>query len=206
MSGDGPDSIPTSADPRSRRPTKKRALSPLSAQAASLNALLANPHRDIRIPPSASAPSASRSSTLAPPDIITNVQGSSAGAGSGEFHVYKAARRREYERLRRMDDDLRRDKDTHDFHLQQAQHDRRDDEKTRKNRQKRQKAKARKASKPAVHSPTKDHHTSPNNHALASHSTDTPLRHIATLDSQLLPQQSTPPLVPGLVIHADDDD
>ncbi|KJZ80294.1 hypothetical protein HIM_00144 [Hirsutella minnesotensis 3608] len=35
MSGEGPESIPTSADPRSRRPTKKRALSPASAQAAS---------------------------------------------------------------------------------------------------------------------------------------------------------------------------
>ncbi|PHH59937.1 hypothetical protein CDD81_2368 [Ophiocordyceps australis] len=204
MSGDGPESIPTSADPRSRRPTKKRALSPLSAQAASLNALLANPHRDIRIPPSASAASASRPSNPAPPDIITNVQGSSAGAGSGEFHVYKAARRREYERLRRMDEDLRRDKDSHDFHLQQAQRDRRDDEKTRKNRQKRQKAKARKASKATAPCPTTDDQS--NLHPLASHSTNSPLGHVATPDSQLLPQAPTASLVPGLVIHANDDD
>lgn len=35
---------------------------------------------------------------------MKNVQGSSAGAGSGEFHVYKQSRRREYERLKLMDE------------------------------------------------------------------------------------------------------
>lgn len=36
---------------------------------------------------------------------MKNVQGSSAGAGSGEFHVYKASRRREYERLQLMEEE-----------------------------------------------------------------------------------------------------
>lgn len=36
--------------------------------------------------------------------MMKNVQGSSAGAGSGEFHVYKQNRRREYERLKLMDE------------------------------------------------------------------------------------------------------
>lgn len=36
---------------------------------------------------------------------MKNVQGSSAGAGSGEFHVYKQSRRREYERLKLMDEE-----------------------------------------------------------------------------------------------------
>jgi hypothetical protein len=43
----------------------------------------------------------------APVEMMKNVQGSSAGAGSGEFHVYKQSRRREYERLRIMTDKTR---------------------------------------------------------------------------------------------------
>ncbi|KAF1939501.1 DUF1168-domain-containing protein, partial [Clathrospora elynae] len=94
-----PDAIPTSADSRSKRPTKKRALTPSTVQASQVEALFAKPDREIHIPGSA----LSRSVAL-PPEIVANVQGSSAGAGSGEFHVYKASRRREYERLRLMDE------------------------------------------------------------------------------------------------------
>jgi hypothetical protein len=148
MSGEGPESIPTSADPRSHRPTKKRALTPVSAQAASVEALFSKPDQDIRLPPSASSSAASSAlARAAPPEIVTNVQGSSAGAGSGEFHVYKASRRREYERLREMDDDLRREKDQEQFDKDRKERERRDDEKTRKNREKREKMKARKANK-----------------------------------------------------------
>jgi hypothetical protein len=51
-------------------------------------------------------PEPPKEKTIRPPrEMVKNVQGSSAGAGSGEFHVYKASRRREYERLKLMEDE-----------------------------------------------------------------------------------------------------
>jgi hypothetical protein len=147
MSGEGRESIPTSADPRSKRPTKRRALTPTSSQAKDLDALFAKPDQPVRLPPSAKeleARAASRGG-YAPPEIVTNVQGSSAGAGSGEFHVYKAARRREYERLRAMDVEKKREDDREDFERSKEERETQDEEKTRKNRERRERAKARKA-------------------------------------------------------------
>ncbi|KAK4133059.1 DUF1168-domain-containing protein [Trichocladium antarcticum] len=118
--------------PPAKRP--RRALSPASAQAASLQTLFKNPDHEIHIPLSATAP---RRTLPAPPEIVTNVQGSSAGAGSGEFHVYKAARRREYERLRQMDEDLVREKEAGAFARRRAAREREDAERTRRRREKR---------------------------------------------------------------------
>lgn len=50
-------------------------------------------------------PAPPQDKTLRPArEMMKNVQGSSAGAGSGEFHVYKAGRRREYERLKMFEE------------------------------------------------------------------------------------------------------
>jgi hypothetical protein len=135
MSGEGPESIPTSADPRSKRPTKKRALTPNSAVAKDLDALFARPDQEIRV----ERPSGPKSRLAAPPEIVANVQGSSAGAGSGEFHVYKASRRREYERLRRMDEEVAKESADAEFERTKEERLRKDDEKTRRNREKREK-------------------------------------------------------------------
>ncbi|KAG5926277.1 hypothetical protein E4U42_003454 [Claviceps africana] len=142
MSAPGPSSIPTSADPRRRRLAKKRAPSPTSAHAASLTALFAKPDQEITIPSSSQQPKRPRH---LPPEIVSNVQGSSAGAGSGEFHVYKASRRREYERLRQMDEDLKQGQEQEAFEKSRAEKLRRDEERTQKNRLRRDKMKARKA-------------------------------------------------------------
>ncbi|KAF2748407.1 DUF1168-domain-containing protein, partial [Sporormia fimetaria CBS 119925] len=95
-----PSSLPTTTDRDSSRATKKRALTPRAHLANEVSALFAKPDREIHIPSSKS-----QKNLAAPPEIVANVQGSSAGAGSGEFHVYKASRRREYERLRLMDEE-----------------------------------------------------------------------------------------------------
>ncbi len=140
MSEPIPESIPTSADPRSKRPTKRRALTPASQHTAHVEALFADPSREVVLP----APA--RAKTLAPPpEIVANVQGSSAGAGSGEFHVYKASRRREYERLRLMDEEVRKEKADAEFEAKQEERRKVDEAKTNKNKARREKQKARKA-------------------------------------------------------------
>lgn len=145
MSEPIPESIPTSQDPRSKRPLKHRAVTPLSEQAKQLDSLFKDPSKEIHIP----APSKQRTaaSLAPPPEIVANVQGSSAGAGSGEFHVYKASRRREYERVRLMEEELKREKADEEFERKQAEIRRKDEERTEKNRKKREKRKAGKGKK-----------------------------------------------------------
>jgi Protein of unknown function (DUF1168) len=80
-------------------PVNRHALTPLERQRVQLSKLLKDPAKPVNIP----APP--KEKTIRPPrEMMKNVQGSSAGAGSGEFHVYKANRRREYERLKLMEE------------------------------------------------------------------------------------------------------
>ncbi|GBE80992.1 hypothetical protein SCP_0307150 [Sparassis crispa] len=75
--------------------------------------------------------------------MMKNVQGSSAGAGSGEFHVYKASRRREYERLKLMDEKAQKEAETQAFESKKQEWELQAEAKTAKNRAKRQKKKER---------------------------------------------------------------
>ncbi|KAF1951569.1 DUF1168-domain-containing protein [Byssothecium circinans] len=139
MSEPIPESIPTSSDRRSKRPLKKRVLNTRSALASDVDALFAKPDREIHIPGSEA-----KKGLAAPPEIVANVQGSSAGAGSGEFHVYKASRRREYERLRLMAEEVQTEEEEKAARERREELERRDREKTERNRAKREKQRARK--------------------------------------------------------------
>ncbi len=141
MSEPIPESVPTSADPRSRRPVKRArtSASPLASQAHEIETLFLDPTRPVQLPPPASA--VAKRAVPAPPEIVANVQGSSAGAGSGEFHVYKASRRREYERLRVMDEEAKKEEEDEKWARQERERRERDEAKTRKNREKRNKRK-----------------------------------------------------------------
>ena len=90
--------IPSSSSP-TPTPTHRHALTAVEKQRSQLERLLKDPAKPAFVP----APPKEKAIRPAR-EMMKNVQGSSAGAGSGEFHVYKASRRREYERLKLMED------------------------------------------------------------------------------------------------------
>ena len=84
----------------SSTPANRHVLTAVEKQRVQLDKLLKDPVKPAFIP----APP--KDKTIRPArEMMKNVQGSSAGAGSGEFHVYKASRRREYERLKLLEEE-----------------------------------------------------------------------------------------------------
>ena len=139
MSEPIPEAVPTSQDPRSKRPLKRRALTPVTQQASHVEALFAKPDREIPIPTG----TVTKKGLAPPPEIVANVQGSSAGAGSGEFHVYKASRRREYERIKLMEEGVAKEEADAQFEKKRVEMRRKDEQKTGKNRKRREKRKGK---------------------------------------------------------------
>jgi len=126
----------------SQENTVRHAVSASDKQRAQLNKLLKDPSKPVYIPPPP------KEKMIRPArEMMKNVQGSSAGAGSGEFHVYKANRRREYERIKLMEDQSQREAAMADFEGRKREREEEAEAKTAKNRAKRQKKKDRAAGK-----------------------------------------------------------
>ncbi|KAA8536231.1 hypothetical protein F0562_028709 [Nyssa sinensis] len=81
------------------------------------------------------------------PVRVSNTSGSSAGSGSGDFHQYRQMRRKEQDRLTRMDVDYQRRKEVAEFNMRREERMKAAEERTAKKRLKRQKKKQRKKEK-----------------------------------------------------------
>ncbi|XP_036381438.1 PRKR-interacting protein 1 homolog [Megalops cyprinoides] len=80
----------------------------------------------------------------APPEFVRDVMGSSAGAGSGEFHVYRHLRRREYQRQDFLDRMTEKQKLDVEYQEKLKENQKAADERTAKRRKKREKLKQKK--------------------------------------------------------------
>eukprot|EP00581_Thalassiosira_minuscula_P007891 CAMPEP_0183706772 /NCGR_PEP_ID=MMETSP0737-20130205/3521_1 /TAXON_ID=385413 /ORGANISM="Thalassiosira miniscula, Strain CCMP1093" /LENGTH=136 /DNA_ID=CAMNT_0025934275 /DNA_START=110 /DNA_END=516 /DNA_ORIENTATION=+ len=78
---------------------------------------------------------------------VDNPYGSTAGAGSGEFHVYRHARAREMARWKKINADEAEMKAEEEFQQKLAQDTRAEEDKTEKRRRKRERAKEAKRRK-----------------------------------------------------------
>ncbi|GAB4838797.1 hypothetical protein Ancab_028339 [Ancistrocladus abbreviatus] len=84
------------------------------------------------------------------PVRVSNTSGSSAGSGSGDFHQYRQMRRKEQDRLARMEVDYQRRKEVAEFSMRREERLKAAEERTAKKRLKRQKKKQRKKEKRSI--------------------------------------------------------
>lgn len=115
------------------------AKNPAEEQRLKLERLMRNPDKPAPIPdrPKEWNP-------RAPPEFVRDVMGSSAGAGSGEFHVYRHLRRREYQRQDFLDKMSEKQNADQNYLDKVEQNKKAAEERTAKRRKKRDKLKQKK--------------------------------------------------------------
>ncbi|CAJ0948606.1 unnamed protein product, partial [Mesorhabditis belari] len=82
-----------------------------------------------------------------PPEFVRNVVGSSAAAGSAEYHIYRNNRRKEYNRIDYINAKAKLEEEAADFAAKQADVQEEEDDRTAKKRAKRQRLKENKKKK-----------------------------------------------------------
>jgi len=78
---------------------------------------------------------------IAKPEKVVNPYGSTAGAGSGEFHVYRHARAREMERIKGLEEEEREELLDQNYNETLTQYKTQQEERTEKRRRKRKRQK-----------------------------------------------------------------
>ncbi|XP_047003087.1 PRKR-interacting protein 1 homolog isoform X1 [Schistocerca americana] len=119
------------------------AKTPLEIQRLKLEKLMKNPDKPVTIPERPKDKSMPHV-----PDFVRNVMGSSAGAGSGEFHVYRHLRRKEYARQKFIQERAEKDLMDAAYHQKLEEHRRAAEERTAKKRAKRLKKKQKAQKRP----------------------------------------------------------
>jgi len=114
-------------------------------QRLKLEKLMANPDKPVRIPARPVDHEVNRAA-----EFNHNVMGSSAGAGSGEFHLYRQMRRKEQSRVKQLAYRKKRDELDAEFQHKLQENDKTAAERTEKKRLKRIKKKEKKKKKPKV--------------------------------------------------------
>ncbi|XP_048763423.1 PRKR-interacting protein 1 homolog [Ostrea edulis] len=118
-------------------------------QRLKLEKLMRNPNKDAFIPEKSK-----EKEPRAPHEFIRNVWGSSAGAGSGDFHVYRGVRRREYARQKFIDEKAERTNKEKEYQKKVEENQKAAEERTAKKRAKRNKKKQKQKAKKSK--PTED--------------------------------------------------
>ena len=118
---------------------KKGPRSAYDIQRSKLEKLMKNPDKPVHIPEPKSAKDPNKA-----PEFVYNVMGSSAGAGSGEFHVYRQIRRKEYARQKVMDEQKTAEELNAAYHAKLEENEKNAAEITAKKRAKRLKKKQNK--------------------------------------------------------------